>query len=145
MQGQKDLFPDLVAEEAKTGMPAGLPMVREKDIWANPDMLLPERHELWWDDGTAEPEWFVDRTWPVSNAAAVIQCLGGLAIVIGTASLWAVMLGDNLKQASPRWEHMPFDLSQEFGVKKQYPTLGTAAAYKEFNTKGDDEEDEEEE
>ena len=34
------MVPDLVLEEEDTGMPAGLPHIPEKDIWANPDQLV---------------------------------------------------------------------------------------------------------
>ena len=72
------LAPNLVMEEEKTGLAAGLPLVRDRDVWANPDALLPERHELWWDDGTAEPEWYIDRDFarPMSVPLMSAQLLG---------------------------------------------------------------------
>jgi len=156
MQEQKNLFPDLVAEEAKTGLPAGMPMVRESEVWDNPNMLLPERHELWWDDGTAEPEWFVDRSWPVSTSTAAIQLFGALTLVIGTGMTWAYYV--NLPRMcgfapADRWKHMPFDLSQEYGVANMYPSHHPAML-KEYRANGgakgasaeeEDEEDEDEE
>ena len=40
MMGQKDLFPDLVLEEEKTGQPAGWPNVSDAEIGKNPEMLV---------------------------------------------------------------------------------------------------------
>ena len=60
----------LVVEEEFSKLPAGhsaehstvgskgavYPTISEKEIWENPNTVLPERHELFWDDGTAAPE-----------------------------------------------------------------------------------------
>jgi len=121
MMGQKDLFPDLVLEEEKTGQPAGWPNVSDAEIGKNPEMLLPERAELWWDDGTAVPEWFVDRTWPVTNTAAVVQLLCALTGILSITGVLAYSMGE-LSKAAPKHKHMPFDLSREYGVANEYPT-----------------------
>jgi len=138
LQEQLSAFPDMVAEEEKTGIPAGLPMVSDAEVWANQDMLVPERWELWWDDGTAAPEWFVDRKWPVSTGTAFMECFGALAFVLGFGYIYGqYILGDSLRFAAPRWEHgIPYDMKREFGHK--YSQYGPAAKYSE-------EEDEEEE
>jgi len=127
------LFPDHVHEEEKTGIKAGLPMPRDAELWKSPNdpsLLLPERAELWWDDGTAEPEWFVDRgsaggsnggrPWALSNQGALAQLLGMftfLGVVVGGS---AYALGDGLCPAAKRWDHgFPDDghLKAQFGHK----------------------------
>ena len=130
LQDQKSAFPDLVAEEEKTGLPAGLPGVSDAEVWANPEMLLPERSELWWDDGTAQPEWFVDRNWPVSTPTAALQLFTVLFGILGGGLAYGYMLGDNIRAAAPRWEHsIPYDMKREFGHK--YSQYGVAAKYEE--------------
>ena len=91
------LEPNLVLEESATGLDAGLPMVRDRDVWADPEALLPERHELWWDDGTAEPEWYIDRTFPAPRSVPQMSAeLGGmLAFLIFGVGGFAMLLGDN--------------------------------------------------
>ena len=71
---------------------------------------LAERAEYFWDDGTAEPEWFVDRgssggfaggrPWAQSTASAAAQLAGvflGIAVFIGGP---AYIIGDSLKPAA---------------------------------------------
>jgi len=84
-------------------------------VWANPDMLLPEKAHLWWDDGTAVPEWYVDRTWPVSNGRAVSELALALLVILGGGGLVANVIGENLRPVAPRQECMPFDLRREHG------------------------------
>lgn len=127
------LFPDHVAEEEKTGLSQGLPMVRESEVYANPNMLLPERHELWWDDGCAEPEWFIDRgsaggadggrPWalPTSTAASHLAiAFGSIAFFFGGGA-W--LLNDNLRSAVPRHQlggaahAFPPETLESFGLK----------------------------
>lgn len=153
----KALFPDQVHEEEKTGIPMGLPMPRDPEIWASHeageanDILLPERAELWWDDGTAEPEWFVDRGsagganggrgWAVSNSEAVGQLLtmfGTIAVFIGGG---AYLLNNNLQVAANRWDHgLPENMRSQFGLEKRKGYVGTANP-----AAGEDDEDEDEE
>lgn len=113
----KHLFPDQVAEEEKTGLAAGLPMTPEAETWANPDKLLPERLELWWDDGTAHPEWFVDHEWPVSTATAAAQAGGALLFIFTFVGGGAWLLGDGLRPAAKRWDHgFPTDMRAQYGM-----------------------------
>eukprot|EP00308_Calcidiscus_leptoporus_P023865 CAMPEP_0119352192 /NCGR_PEP_ID=MMETSP1334-20130426/1508_1 /TAXON_ID=127549 /ORGANISM="Calcidiscus leptoporus, Strain RCC1130" /LENGTH=167 /DNA_ID=CAMNT_0007365183 /DNA_START=31 /DNA_END=534 /DNA_ORIENTATION=+ len=107
--------PELVLEEERTGLPPGLPIARESEVWANPEMLLPEKAHLWWDDGTAEPEWYVDRTWPVSDGRAVRELALMLTFLLGGGGLLATFIGDKLRPAAPRQECMPYDLRREHG------------------------------
>jgi len=122
------LFPDHVLEEAKTGYPAGLPQVRDTELIkkGNEDILLAERAELWWDDGTAEPEWFVDRgsagganggsPWVISDAGAVSQLFGAIGFSLVFFGTGAVILGDRYRPAAKRWEHgYPEGIGAQFG------------------------------
>jgi len=125
------LFPDQVLEEEKTGFSVGLPRVKEAELWKAggkyDEMLLPERAELWWDDGTAEPEWFVDRGsaggadggrgWALSNGAATAQLAGALAFIGIFIGGTGYLLGDALRPAAPRWEYgYPVDMRAQFGL-----------------------------
>lgn len=88
---------------------------------------LAERAELWWDDGTAEPEWFVDRgssggadggrPWAVSNEEAVMQ-LSGFLLFLGTfIGGAAYLMGEALRPAAKRWEYgYPVDMRAQFGL-----------------------------
>uniref|UniRef100_A0A7S1HQX1 Uncharacterized protein n=1 Tax=Phaeocystis cordata TaxID=118079 RepID=A0A7S1HQX1_9EUKA len=115
-KAEDPLLPNLVIEEAASGLDAGLPMKYDRDIWANPEELLPERHELWWDDGTAEPEWYVDRFGPAhtENSRCVIELLSMFTLVLGGVGGLAVLSGADLhKRAAPRVEHgWPVDLEE---------------------------------
>jgi len=123
------LFPDQVLEEDKTGYPVGLPQIREAELWKEgaEGTLLAERAELWWDDGTAEPEWFVDRgssggsnggrPWAVSNDAAVGQLFGMLFFIATVVGGSSYLLGDGLRPAAKRCEHgYPVDMRAQFGL-----------------------------
>jgi len=128
IQTQKDLFPDHVLEEEKTGTP-GLPLIRDEELWkpGNEEMLMAERAEWWWDDGTAEPEWFVDRgssggvnggrPWvtPTNEAAAtLVGVLLSIGVFVGGG---AYLLGDALRPAARRHEHgFPQDMRAQFGL-----------------------------
>ena len=88
---------------------------------------MAERAELWWDDGTAEPEWFVDRgsagganggrPWALSNSHAASQLASmflGIAVFVGGG---AYLLGDAAKPAAPRWKYgFPQDMRAQFGL-----------------------------
>ena len=91
-----DKHPDgpspLVAEEEFTGQAAGFPIMRETEVWQFPETPLPERHELWWDDGTAVPEFVVDNQWPVSLTHAVMS-LGGMLTFLGGVFTLAYLVG----------------------------------------------------
>lgn len=91
---------------------------------------LAERAELWWDDGTAEPEWFVDRgspgganggrSWALSSGAAVAQLGGMLAFIGVVVGGGGYLLGENLRPAAKRWEHgYPVDMRGQFGLPAQ--------------------------
>ena len=79
---------------------------------------LPERHELWWDDGTAEPEWYVDRDFPrpITPAMASAQLVGMLSFLLFGVGGVAFVLGDDLhRRAAPRAEFgWPVD-REDFG------------------------------
>uniref|UniRef100_A0A7S3X1C2 Uncharacterized protein n=1 Tax=Emiliania huxleyi TaxID=2903 RepID=A0A7S3X1C2_EMIHU len=77
-----DFAPDLVVEGIPDD-PLSQPKVYEKEIWDNPDMLLPERMELWYDDGSAEPEFYYDHEWPVTNGEAVRDLAIAFTLVLG--------------------------------------------------------------
>ena len=88
---------------------------------------LAERAELWWDDGTAEPEWFVDRgsaggadggrPWSLSTGAALAQLAGALTFIGVFIGGTGYLLGDSLRPAAPRWEHgYPTDMRAQFGL-----------------------------
>ena len=102
---------------------------------------LAERSELWWDDGTAVPEWFVDRKWPQGLGQAAMELGTVLLIVVGGGLTYGYMLNDKLRVAAPRWEHgIPYgQMKREFGHK--YAQYGISAKYED----DDDEEEEEEE
>ncbi|KOO20862.1 hypothetical protein Ctob_000116 [Chrysochromulina tobinii] len=130
------LFPDQVLEEDKTGFPVGLPQIKEAELWKEgaEGTLLAERAELWWDDGTAEPEWFVDRgsaggadggrPWSLSTGAALAQLAGALTFIGVFIGGTGYLLGDTLRPAAPRWEHgYPSDMRAQFGL----PITATAA------------------
>ena len=136
IQDQKHLFPDHVLEEAKTGTP-GLPLIRDEELWkeGNEEMLMAERAELWWDDGTAEPEWFVDRgsaggvsggrPWVTSTNSAVAQLAGVLLSIFTIVGGGAYLLGDALRPAARRHDHgFPQDMHAQFGL----PTGAAAEA-----------------
>jgi len=143
LQDQIDQFPDLVAEEAKTGEAMGLPAIRESQLWNGEVTLMPERNELWWDDGTAEPEWFVDRNWPVSLSTAAMQLFGAFAVIFTVGFTYANLLAPR-QQVAPRWQHLPFDMSREFGGCEGKNGMRKAELNK-LRAKGELEEDEEEE
>ena len=93
---------------------------------------LAERAELWWDDGTAEPEWFVDRgspggadggrPWSLPVGDALGQLTGVLAFIgifVGGA---AYLLGDKMRPAANRWDHgYPQDMRAQFGLVPMEP------------------------
>jgi len=108
---------ELVLEEEITGQPPGHPMIIEAEIAKNPNQLLPERYELWWDDGEAVPESYVDRTWPVSTSRAAAELASAFLFVGGGVLSLAYMVGDRLKPCAPRGLSLP-DLTVELGSIK---------------------------
>lgn len=92
---------------------------------------------MWWDDGTAEPEWFVDRgspggidggrPWAVSNGMAVAQLMGMfgcLAAVMGVC--WLV--DDKFAYVAPRATHgFPMDMHKLQGTSN-IPLEGKSAS-----------------
>ena len=137
------LAPNLVMEEEKTGLAAGLPLVRDRDVWANPDALLPERHELWWDDGTAEPEWYIDRDFarPMSVPLMSAQLLGMFSLLFFGVGGLAVYLGeDNHKRAASRAEFgWPVDREEFSRVEMGRKAKGTTG-YEEDEAAAEEEE-----
>ena len=168
----------LVVEEEFSKLPAGhsaehstvgskgavYPTISEKEIWENPNTVLPERHELFWDDGTAAPEWYVDRDWHVTTGTAVARLtgvLGFLLIGVGGVAVW---VGDSWMQvptpppfpsftlsphshhpvtrsqwqASPRVEHGMTDL-QSYGSVLRTPSMKKAALAAGLGDAGEDE------
>jgi len=134
LQREPYMHADMVLEEEKTGFPAGLPFKRDREIWANPNdpnQLIAERAEMWWDDGTAEPEWFVDRgsaggadggrPWAQSTKEAAMQ-LGVMFGFLGCVMGGAMLVGDKLrwKFAGPGpWVHSyPVDMHKQFGLER---------------------------
>lgn len=119
-----------------------LPAVRHRHAPPRPFFSLPpqlaERAEYFWDDGTAEPEWFVDRgssggfaggrPWAQSTASAAAQLAGvflGIAVFIGGP---AYIIGDSLKPAAPRWAYgLPYEREQRLAMMGIDGYQGSAA------------------
>mmetsp|Transcript_18785 Transcript_18785/g.54253 ORF Transcript_18785/g.54253 Transcript_18785/m.54253 type:complete len:164 (-) Transcript_18785:2-493(-) len=110
-----DFAPDLVVEGIPDD-PLSQPKVYEKEIWDNPDMLLPERMELWYDDGSAEPEFYYDHEWPVTNGEAVRDLAIAFALVLGGIGTFATMFGERMRPVDPYQNSWPFDLKREHGL-----------------------------
>lgn len=106
---------DLVLEEEITGQPPGYPVINEADIAKNPDQLLPERYELWWDDGEAVPESYVDRKWPVSTSRAAAELASAFIFIGGGVFALSYMVGDSLKPCADRGVYGLPDLTVELG------------------------------
>ena len=139
LQQDEHLFPDHVLTEkyiegesgawgTHNGGGDGLPFKRDEDLWATGhDELLAERSELFWDDGTAEPEWFIDRGSAggmnlgsphiLSNQRAAGELFGvlfGILIFVGGP---AYLIGDKFKPAAPRADFgFPQDMRPQFGL-----------------------------
>lgn len=89
----------------------------DKMIWAEPDKLLPERQDLIWDDGTAKPEWYIDRGgWSVTNAQAASRLFGMIFIGLGGMVVFWQTFYDKLGYKSPV-------------VPRELPFNGAAVAY----------------
>ena len=71
-------------------------MVTDKEIWKQPEMLLPERAELWYDDGTAVPEFYIDNEFPVSDSRALAECASAIAVIVCGGLALGYLLGDRL-------------------------------------------------
>jgi hypothetical protein len=61
---------------------------------------LPERHELWYDDGTAEPEFYYDRDWLQSNGTAALELLAMFSAIFGTVGVFAYLVDDKFRPVS---------------------------------------------
>ena len=99
-------------------------------------LQIAERAELWWDDGTAEPEWFVDRgsaggadggrSWAQSTPAAVAQLLGMFGL-LGCVMGVAYAIDDRFRTPAPRWIHgHPMDMHPLYGLEN-LPADGSKA------------------
>lgn len=89
----------------------------DKMIWANPNKPLPERQDLIWDDGTAKPEWYIDRgNWSVSNAQAASRLFGMIFFGLGGMVVFWQTFYDKLGYKSPV-------------VPRALPFNGAAVAY----------------
>mgnify|MGYP003686202349 CR=1 FL=1 len=64
---------------------------------------LPERHELWYDDGTAEPEFYYDRDWLQSNGQAALELVGALGFIFGTVGAFAYYIDDGFRPVRVAW------------------------------------------
>ena len=95
-EGRPPVHPTLVLEESVTGLEPGFPMVTDKEIWKQPEMLLPERAELWYDDGTAVPEFYIDNDFPVSDSRALAECASAIAVIVCGGLALGYLLGDRL-------------------------------------------------
>ena len=95
-EGRPPVHPTLVLEESVTGLEPGFPMVTDKEIWKQPEMLLPERAELWYDDGTAVPEFYIDNEFPVSDSRALAECASAIAVIVCGGLALGYLLGDRL-------------------------------------------------
>jgi len=126
--------PNLVLEEDVTKLPPGMPRVIEEDIWVNQNQLLPERHELWYDDGVAQPEFYAGEkgspTYYMNTKTAAFELAAALTVIVGGGYALASLLGDRHKHVIHWRETIPFDLRREHGL----PEIGD----------GEEEEEEEE-
>lgn len=74
----------------------------EKQIWANPNTPLPERQDLIWDDGTARPEWYIDRDcWSVTNGQAASRLFASIFLGLGGMIVFWRAFYDKLGYKSP--------------------------------------------
>jgi hypothetical protein len=93
------------------------PQLTDKMIWAEPNKLLPERQDLIWDDGTAKPEWYIDREcWSVSNGQAASRLFGMIFFGLGGMIVFWKAFYDKLGYKSPV-------------VPRELPFNGAAVAY----------------
>jgi hypothetical protein len=89
----------------------------DKMIWANPNKLIPERQDLIWDDGTARPEWYIDRGgWSVTNGQAASRLFGMIFFGLGGMVVFWQTFYDKLGYKSPV-------------VPRELPFNGAAIAY----------------
>jgi hypothetical protein len=121
-------------------------------------LQLAERAELFWDDGTAEPEWFVDRgsaggamggrPWHQSTGMAAAQLGGVFAFIFVFVYGPACLMGDSLATAAPRWSHgfpgEPEERLAQQGIDGfQGSAVGTGLNVQTKAAAGEAEEDEE--
>jgi len=58
---------------------------------------LPERTELWYDDGVAEPEYYYNRDFIVTNTQAAAQLFGAFAFLASTIGLFCYLVDDSFR------------------------------------------------
>ena len=107
---------------------------------------------MWWDDGAAEPEWFVDRgsaggaaggrPWSQSTGQAVAQ-LGGMFAILGTVFTLCYALDDTLRTPAPSWAHSySVDMHKQFGLehlpKDGTPVMQGQKRVKQYGVEEDD-------
>lgn len=85
---------------------------------------LPERHELWYDDGTAEPEFYYDRDWLQSNGTAALELLGMFSFIFGTVGVFAYVVDDGFRPVRAR--HWKWGTSARPRVHVQCESSGWA-------------------
>lgn len=130
LQQELEVGPPLVLEEKSSPHPPGFPVTRDAEVLADSSILAPERWEFWYDDGTAEPEWVVDRNWPYSTATAAMQTATVLAVILGTFLSLGTIIGPKVQRVAHRHEAgMPFEMTQEYGYK--YYKRGPRGKYPE--------------
>merc|ERR1719203_958277 len=116
-------LPTLVLEEEVTKLPPGHPKTYSEEVWSNPNMLLPERQELWYDDGTAEPEFFAGEkgrpNYDVDMKTAAFELAMAFTVVLGGGYSLALLLDDRHRHVVPWKETLPFDLRREYGLKEE--------------------------
>ena len=80
---------------------------------------LPERAELWWDDGVAVPDWYIDREcWPFETSTAVLHLAIALGVIFGGVGGACYLVGDMNRPMVRRDEALPFDLKREYGEER---------------------------
>jgi hypothetical protein len=109
----KYTHPPLVAQSG----PESDVNLTEAMMRANPNKLQPERQDLIWDDGTARPEWYIDREcWSVSNTTAVTQLFGMLIFGFGGWLTFMYNFSDKVGYASPV---VPRSCPPEYGLDEE--------------------------
>ena len=83
-----------------------------------PFSQLPEQADLWYDDGTAEPEYFLDDQWPTENKTALLQTICALVGTVGTGLAVAhFVMPVIFPRPVARWEEYGVpDLRKDYGM-----------------------------
>ncbi len=63
---------------------------------------MPERTELFYDDGVAQPEFYYDRDWPLSTGRACAELAGVLSFIFFTFGGIAYVIGDSYRPVRRR-------------------------------------------